>query len=207
MFHNATVGIRRVNHNMRRTTYGGRHHGSVQCCEARLASLPVTGASARPSTACLEYKPCLTCSNLELFIGDRLSSLSPNRNTATVVSLKVYNFCFSLADRIIWLCEELTEVIQDFKYELVIFPRGMLESEGKQKLLSLHPSNTSPNMIDETISPPVTMTESQAILEYIRPFTAKVIFNCSLPPVPTPIRSCCIGGRSPIAASKRTQVP
>lgn len=83
------------------------------------------------------------------------------------MSLKIYHLHFAQSDRIVWLCEELSDLIPNFKYDLHVYPRGMPDSEGKKALLSLHPSGTAPTMVDSTVSPPVTMTESQAILTYI----------------------------------------
>ncbi|ETN37246.1 uncharacterized protein HMPREF1541_08237 [Cyphellophora europaea CBS 101466] len=83
------------------------------------------------------------------------------------MTLTVYYLHWSQGDRIIWLCEELTALIPDFKYELHVFPRGLEESEGKQTLVALHPSGTSPTLKDTNVSPPIVITESQAILMYI----------------------------------------
>lgn len=93
------------------------------------------------------------------------------------MSLTVYYLHFSQADRIVWLCEELSDQIPDFKYRLHVFPRGMEGSEGKQKLLSLHPSGTSPTIVDDTVDPPVIMTESQAIMHYIITFHGRGLFE------------------------------
>lgn len=83
------------------------------------------------------------------------------------MSLKIYCLLFSASDRVVWLCEELSEVIPTFKYELVVYPRGLEDSEGKKTLLGLHPSGTAPTMVDTTVDPPVTLTESAAIIDYI----------------------------------------
>ncbi|KIX08697.1 uncharacterized protein Z518_03354 [Rhinocladiella mackenziei CBS 650.93] len=83
------------------------------------------------------------------------------------MSLTIYHLHWGQSDRIVWLCEELAELIPNFTYSLVIFPRGLPDSEGKKNLFSLHPSGTAPTMVDESTTPPIIMTESQAILEYI----------------------------------------
>ena len=83
------------------------------------------------------------------------------------MSLTVYHLHFAQSDRIVWLCEELSVLIPTFKYELKIYARGLQDSEGKQTLLSLHPSGTAPTIVDTLVSPPVTISESQAILQYI----------------------------------------
>lgn len=83
------------------------------------------------------------------------------------MSVKIYHLHFAQSDRIIWLCEELSALIPTFEYELHVFARGDEASEGKRVLSELHPSATAPTMVDTTVSPPITMTESQAMLEYI----------------------------------------
>lgn len=83
------------------------------------------------------------------------------------MSLKIYTLLFAVSDRVIWLCEELSEVIPTFKYELFVYARGLEDSEGKKALMGLHPSGTAPTMVDSTVDPPVTIAESGAIVDYI----------------------------------------
>ena len=83
------------------------------------------------------------------------------------MSLEIYHMHFAQSDRIVWLCEELSLLLPSFKYTLHVFPRSFTISEYKKKLLELHPLGTVPIMVDSTVSPPVIITESQAILMYI----------------------------------------
>jgi glutathione S-transferase len=94
--------------------------------------------------------------------------------------LTLYHLGFSQCDRLIWLCEELKLANPDFTYELRTFPRGLPSSEGKKTLFALHPSGTSPTIVDDTVSPPVQMTESQACLEYILARYGNGLFELTL---------------------------
>lgn len=83
------------------------------------------------------------------------------------MSLKIYCLYYAASDRVVWLCEELSEILPTFKYELFVYPRGLEDSEGKKTLMGLHPAGTAPTMVDTTVDPPITLAESGAIVEYI----------------------------------------
>jgi glutathione S-transferase len=84
------------------------------------------------------------------------------------MSLTIYALHWSQSDRIVWLCEELKTHLPTFTYELVLLDRSFTTpNPGKTTLLSLHPTGTSPTITDSTVSPPITISESQAILTYI----------------------------------------
>lgn len=83
------------------------------------------------------------------------------------MSLKIYCLRYAASDRVVWLCEELSELLPSFKYELFVYDRGMEDSEGKMMLVSLHAAGTAPTMVDSTVSPAITLAESGAIIEYL----------------------------------------
>lgn len=83
------------------------------------------------------------------------------------MSLKIYGLYYAASDRVVWLCEELSEILPSFKYELFVYPRGLEDSEGKKTLMGLHAAGTAPTMVDSTVEPPITLAESGAIVEYL----------------------------------------
>ncbi|KAK5052625.1 hypothetical protein LTR84_002490 [Exophiala bonariae] len=96
------------------------------------------------------------------------------------MSLKIYCLHYAASDRVVWLCEELSELVPSFKYELFVYERGMEASEGKKMLVSLHAAGTAPTMVDSTVSPTITLAESGAIIEYLIHVHGQGHFSVSL---------------------------
>lgn len=83
-------------------------------------------------------------------------------NTVTVHHLRR-----SQSERIVWLCEELRDVVPEFTYELVIHERDPKTARAPSSLGELHPAGTAPILVDETRIPRQVIAESQAIVEYL----------------------------------------
>lgn len=81
--------------------------------------------------------------------------------------LTIHHLRRSQSERIVWLCEELGALNPNFRYELVLHERDSTTALAPASLKDLSPARTAPVMIDSTVDPPVTLAESQAIVEYI----------------------------------------
>ncbi|KAF3765761.1 hypothetical protein M406DRAFT_60366 [Cryphonectria parasitica EP155] len=78
------------------------------------------------------------------------------------MSLEVHHLHLSQSERIVWLLEEL-----NIPYELHVHERDPQSALAPADLKALNPFGTAPYFRDTKVSPPVELSESGAIVEYI----------------------------------------
>ncbi|OLN81067.1 Glutathione S-transferase 3 [Colletotrichum chlorophyti] len=78
------------------------------------------------------------------------------------MSLEVFHLHLSQSERIVWLLEEMR-----VPYKLHIFERDPKTGLAPEGLKEINPAGTAPYFRDSTVSPPVEISESGAIVEYI----------------------------------------
>ncbi|ROW16953.1 hypothetical protein VPNG_01420 [Cytospora leucostoma] len=76
--------------------------------------------------------------------------------------LEVHHLRLSQSERIVWLLEELK-----LPYDLHIYDRDLKSGLAPQDLKGINPFGTAPYFRDTNVSPPVSLSESGAIVEYI----------------------------------------
>ncbi|KUI58941.1 Glutathione S-transferase 3 [Cytospora mali] len=76
--------------------------------------------------------------------------------------LDVYHLRLSQSERIVWLMEELK-----VPYNLHVYDRDLKSGLAPQELKGINPFGTAPYFRDTNVSPPVSLSESGAIVEYI----------------------------------------
>ncbi|KAF6837070.1 putative glutathione s-transferase [Colletotrichum musicola] len=78
------------------------------------------------------------------------------------MSLEVYHLHLSQSERLVWLLEEL-----QVPYNLTVFERDPKTGLAPQGLKDINPAGTAPYFRDTTASPPISISESGATVEYI----------------------------------------
>lgn len=78
------------------------------------------------------------------------------------MTITVHHLGISQSERIVFLCEEL-----GLEYNLVHHTRDPLTSPESLKSLEGNATGKAPFIVDDGVSPPLTMSESAAICEYI----------------------------------------
>ncbi|KAK2039866.1 glutathione S-transferase domain-containing protein [Colletotrichum somersetense] len=78
------------------------------------------------------------------------------------MSIEVFHLRLSQSERIVWLLEEL-----QIPYKLHVFDRDPKSGLAPKEIKDLNPAGTAPYFRDSTVSPPVEISESGAIVEYI----------------------------------------
>ncbi|KAJ4415737.1 hypothetical protein N0V82_007166 [Gnomoniopsis sp. IMI 355080] len=78
------------------------------------------------------------------------------------MSLEVHHLHLSQSERIVWLMEELK-----IPYDLHVHKRDPTSALAPAELKSINPFGTAPFFRDTKVSPPVELSESGAIVEYI----------------------------------------
>lgn len=78
------------------------------------------------------------------------------------MTITVHHLGISQSERIVFLCEEL-----GLDYKLVKHTRDPLTSPDSLKSLDGNSTGKAPFIVDDAVSPPLTMSESAAICEYI----------------------------------------
>ncbi|KAI3394717.1 hypothetical protein diail_2303 [Diaporthe ilicicola] len=78
------------------------------------------------------------------------------------MSLELHHLHLSQSERIVWLLEELK-----LEYTLHVYERDPKTGLGPQDLKGINPFGTAPYFRDTTVSPPVSLSESGAIVDYI----------------------------------------
>ncbi|PSR81496.1 glutathione S-transferase [Coniella lustricola] len=78
------------------------------------------------------------------------------------MSLELHHLHLSQSERIVWLLEELR-----IQYDLHVYERDPQTAMAPAELKSLNPFGTAPYFQDTTVSPPVKLSESGAIVEYL----------------------------------------
>ncbi|KAK1957226.1 glutathione S-transferase domain-containing protein [Colletotrichum sublineola] len=78
------------------------------------------------------------------------------------MSIEVFHMRLSQSERIVWLLEEL-----QIPYKLHICNRDPKSALAPKEIKDINPTGTAPYFRDSTVSPPVEISESGAIVEYI----------------------------------------
>ncbi|KAL1860338.1 hypothetical protein Daus18300_009251 [Diaporthe australafricana] len=78
------------------------------------------------------------------------------------MSLELHHLHLSQSERVVWLLEELK-----LPYTLHVYERDPKSGLAPEDLKSITPFGTAPYFRDTTVSPPVSLSESGAIVDYI----------------------------------------
>ncbi|KAK2606820.1 hypothetical protein N8I77_005545 [Diaporthe amygdali] len=78
------------------------------------------------------------------------------------MSLELHHLHLSQSERVVWLLEELK-----VPYTLHVYERDPQTALAPQDLKGVNPFGTAPYFRDTTVSPPVSLSESGAIVDYI----------------------------------------
>lgn len=78
------------------------------------------------------------------------------------MSLELHHLHLSQSERVVWLLEELK-----VPYTLHVYDRDPTTGLAPQHIKDINPFGTAPYFRDTTVSPPVSLAESGAIVEYI----------------------------------------
>ncbi|KAG8163951.1 hypothetical protein KVR01_005869 [Diaporthe batatas] len=78
------------------------------------------------------------------------------------MSLELHHLHLSQSERVVWLLEELK-----VPYTLHVHDRDPITGLAPKQIKDINPFGTAPYFRDTTVSPPVSLSESGAIVEYI----------------------------------------